>query len=84
MHAHVIPTGAIIQKLMVPDTSGDMVDVVLGYDILEPYLVRKLHTTTSLYVLLLNSSEHATRELAKLKPYWLPSKTLPKHVKILS
>ncbi len=39
LEAHVIPTGAIIQRLLVPDRSGNMVDVVLGYDTLEPYLV---------------------------------------------
>ena len=30
--AHVLPTGAIIQRLLVPDRSGKLDDVVLGYD----------------------------------------------------
>ena len=39
MEAHVIPYGCIIQKLLVPDRNGNLTDVVLGYDTLEPYLV---------------------------------------------
>ena len=41
MEAHVIPYGCIIQKLLVPDRSGNLTDVVLGYDTLEPYIVSR-------------------------------------------
>lgn len=46
LEAHVLPTGVIIQRLLVPDKAGKMVDVVLGYDTLEPYIVSPPNSTT--------------------------------------
>ena len=39
LEVHISPLGAVIQRLYVPDVCGDVVDVVLGYDDLEAYLV---------------------------------------------
>lgn len=37
IEAHILPYGAIVQKLIVPDQSGIPTDVVLGFDTLKPY-----------------------------------------------
>ena len=37
VEAHIIPTGAVIQRLLVPDAQGRVADVVLGFDEVEPY-----------------------------------------------
>lgn len=39
LEAHILPYGAIVQKLLVPDASGVLRDVVLGFDELGPYQV---------------------------------------------
>jgi hypothetical protein len=40
VEAHITPVGATIVKLLVPDKSGKLADVVLGFDDLGMYLVR--------------------------------------------
>ena len=37
VEVHVLPTGASIQKLLLPDRSGTLADVVLGFDTETPY-----------------------------------------------
>ncbi|KAL3151876.1 hypothetical protein ABBQ38_012837 [Trebouxia sp. C0009 RCD-2024] len=37
VEAHILPYGAVVQKLTVPDRSGRSTDVVLGFDTLTPY-----------------------------------------------
>lgn len=37
MEVHVLRTGAVVQRLIVPDASGNTADVVLGFDDEEPY-----------------------------------------------
>ena len=37
VEVHLIPTGAVIQRLLLPDASGQVADVVLGFDTIEPY-----------------------------------------------
>lgn len=39
MELHVLPFGAIVQTLKVPDSTGVLRDVALGFDTLEPYQV---------------------------------------------
>lgn len=39
MEAHILTLGAIVQSLRVPDKHGELDDVVLGFDDLEPYKV---------------------------------------------
>lgn len=39
VEAHILPYGAVVQKLTVPDRSGRSTDVVLGFDTLTPYEV---------------------------------------------
>lgn len=39
VEAHILPYGAIVQRLTVPDRSGRPTDVVLGFDTLTPYEV---------------------------------------------
>ena len=36
---HILRTGCVIQRLLVPDKEGDLGDVVLGFDTAEPYQV---------------------------------------------
>lgn len=56
VEAHILPYGAIVQKLMVPDRSGKPTDVVLGFDSLTPYEV-------SVSVILLSFAHFMQREL---------------------
>ena len=59
VEAHILPYGAIVQKLTVPDRSGRPTDVVLGFDSLTPYQVTHsvlhdpvfLHHASRLYLL---------------------------------
>ena len=37
---HVVPVGAAITKLLVPDKNNKPVDIVLGFDDVEEYMVR--------------------------------------------
>lgn len=37
IEAHILPYGAIVQKLIVPSRSGSPTDIVLGFDALTPY-----------------------------------------------
>lgn len=37
IEAHILPYGAIVQKLVVPSSSGNPTDIVLGFDTLTPY-----------------------------------------------
>nr|QOL01218.1 putative extracellular protein TR9_026 [Trebouxia lynnae] len=37
LEAHILPYGAILQKLIVPDYDGVLRDIALGFDHLEPY-----------------------------------------------
>ncbi|KAL0030465.1 hypothetical protein WJX79_007594 [Trebouxia sp. C0005] len=37
IEAHILPYGAIVQKLIVPSRSGSPTDIVLGFDNLTPY-----------------------------------------------
>lgn len=37
VEVHVRPLGALIQRLVLPDQKGNLADVVLGFDKLEPY-----------------------------------------------
>ncbi len=37
--AHILTTGCVIQRLIVPDKKGTLEDVVLGFDTLKPYAV---------------------------------------------
>ena len=39
IEAHILPYGAIVQKLIVPSRSGSPTDIVLGFDALTPYKV---------------------------------------------
>ena len=39
MEAHILSYGAIVQKLLVPDASGVLQDVALGFDQIQPYQV---------------------------------------------
>ena len=39
MEVHIIPVGASIQRIMVPDKDGFIADVVLGFDSADEYLV---------------------------------------------
>lgn len=39
MEAHILPYGAIVNKLLVPDAIGELQDIVLGFDQLAPYEV---------------------------------------------
>lgn len=41
IEAHILPYGAIVQKLIVPDRSGKPTDIVLGFDSLTPYQVNQ-------------------------------------------
>jgi len=41
MEVHILPTGASLQRLYVPDANGELVDVLLGYDEEEVYKVRR-------------------------------------------
>lgn len=36
---HILRTGCVIQRLLVPDKDGELGDVVLGFDSAEPYQV---------------------------------------------
>src|SRR5690606_4478635 len=38
MEARILTYGGILQSLLVPDRDGNLADVVLGFDTLEPYL----------------------------------------------
>lgn len=40
MEAHLLRTGACVQRLLVPDGAGSTVDVILGFDDAESYRVR--------------------------------------------
>ena len=40
VEVHVVPVGASIQRIMVPDKNGFIADVVLGFDSADEYLVR--------------------------------------------
>ena len=40
LEAHISPLGGVIQRLIVPDRDGNLEDIVLGFDDLEPYAVR--------------------------------------------
>ena len=37
LEAHIIDTGAVIQRLFVPDADGNLGDIVAGFDALEDY-----------------------------------------------
>lgn len=37
LEAHILPYGAIVQKLLIPDSKGALRDIVLGFDDLLPY-----------------------------------------------
>lgn len=39
MHVEILTLGCIVRRLLIPDASGVLADVVLGYDSLEEYLV---------------------------------------------
>ncbi len=39
LEAHISPLGGVIQRLIVPDREGNLEDVVLGFDDIEPYAV---------------------------------------------
>jgi hypothetical protein len=39
MEVHISPLGCIVQRLLLPDKGGTRVDVVLGFDDLQPYSV---------------------------------------------
>lgn len=41
---HISPLGCVIQRLLVPSASGELDDVVLGFDALKPYQVHTAHT----------------------------------------
>ena len=41
VEAHILPYGAIIQKLIVPDRLNRPTDIVLGFDSLTPYQVNQ-------------------------------------------
>lgn len=45
VEAHILPYGAIVQKLVVPSSSGNPTDIVLGFDTLTPYEVGFNHTS---------------------------------------
>ena len=40
VEVHIVPVGASIQRIMVPDKNGFIADVVLGFDSADEYLVR--------------------------------------------
>lgn len=42
VQVHIITTGAVVQRLLIPDRSGSFADVVLGFDELQPYKVPAL------------------------------------------
>lgn len=37
VEVHILQLGAVIQKLIIPDRAGNLKDVVLGFDEIEPY-----------------------------------------------
>lgn len=39
LEVHIRPLGAVIQRLIVPDRDGNLEDIVLGFDDMEPYAV---------------------------------------------
>lgn len=41
VEAHVLPTGACVQRLLVPDRDGKVTDVMLGFEDVEQYKVRR-------------------------------------------
>ena len=41
VEVHILPRGAIIQSLLVPDKNGQVADIVLGFDEEQPYKVRR-------------------------------------------
>ena len=48
----ILPVGAVLQRLIVPDASGDALDVVLGYDDASVYAVcPTLHEMSASYIL---------------------------------
>lgn len=63
MEAHILPYGAIMQKLLVPDATGTLQDVALGFDQLEPYqvsccLAMRDYHVNSLYYFRLCAERH--------------------------
>ena len=42
VEVHVLRRGAIVQSLLVPNASGALADVVLGFDEEQPYKVRRV------------------------------------------
>lgn len=46
IEAHILPYGAIVQKLVVPSRSGSPTDIVLGFDNLTPYQVEYCAAST--------------------------------------
>lgn len=53
MEVHIVPLGAIIRRILMPDRQGNVQDVVLGFDSLLPYEVSEitscLHCTETSY-----------------------------------
>ena len=47
MQAHILPIGATVQRLIVPDKDGVAEDVVLGYDDPKQYQVRFWHAASA-------------------------------------
>lgn len=43
LEAHISPLGGVIQRLIVPDREGNLEDIVLGFDDIEPYAVSSLN-----------------------------------------
>lgn len=45
VEAHILPYGAVVQKLLIPDVTGVLRDVVLGFDKQLPYEVSNMSIT---------------------------------------
>ena len=52
MQVHVLPIGATIQRLIVPNGKGVAEDVVLGFDDPQQYQVRIWHSSLTIFALL--------------------------------
>lgn len=51
LEVHISPVGAAIERINVPDRSGRLTDVVLGFDKKTPYAARLCVTAPRMHVL---------------------------------
>ena len=76
MSVHILPTGATVQRLIVPDEHGLAEDVVLGFDDLGQYQVRIWHASLMVLALLhAQYNEMASKGLPSIWQRLLSSST---------